>query len=170
MPGRSVHDQRGPTSPHTMTELSGGSPPNCSSSRPWATRLPRCRANSGRQSRAALAPTGGKDGATCAGAHPEAEAMGTAASPVARLESALTHGRTPTSFVGESDSRPFGGQTEGRSAARQRPANGTGSRQTGQTDVPARAYKCSPACLSRRHAENLTQIGADRLRKAARDC
>ena len=44
---------------------------------------------------AALATTVRQDGATGAGAHAEAEAMGAAATPVARLESALAHANLP---------------------------------------------------------------------------
>lgn len=48
--------------------------------------------SSGGQLGAALATTGGQDGATGAGAHAGAEAVGTATATVARLEGALAHG------------------------------------------------------------------------------
>lgn len=51
--------------------------------------------SSSRQLGAALAASGGEDRTTGAGTHPEAEAMGAAAAPVARLERALAHGTTP---------------------------------------------------------------------------
>jgi hypothetical protein len=46
---------------------------------------------------AAFTTPGRNNGAACAGPHPQTETMGTAASPIARLERALAHGRTPTS-------------------------------------------------------------------------
>lgn len=52
---------------------------------------------SGRKCAAALAPPSGKDRPASAGPHPQAETVGTAASPVARLESTLGHGKTPIS-------------------------------------------------------------------------
>ena len=53
---------------------------------------------SGGQAGAALAAPGGNDGAAGPGPHPQTKAVGTAATPVARLECALTHGKTPTIF------------------------------------------------------------------------
>jgi hypothetical protein len=53
---------------------------------------------SGRQAAAALAAPGGNDGAAGARPHPQTKAMGTAATPIARLECALAHGKTPTIF------------------------------------------------------------------------
>ena len=53
---------------------------------------------SGGQAGAALAAPGGNDGAAGAGPHPQTKAMGTAATPIARLECALAHGKTPTIF------------------------------------------------------------------------
>ena len=52
--------------------------------------------SSGGQLGATLAPPGGEDGASGAGPHPEPEAVGAAAAPIARLEGALAHGRSPT--------------------------------------------------------------------------
>jgi hypothetical protein len=52
-------------------------------------------APSGRQLGAALAPAGGKDRPSRPGPHPEAETVDPAAAPVARLERALAHGKTP---------------------------------------------------------------------------
>ena len=46
---------------------------------------------------AALAAPGGQDRATRSGTHPQAKTMGTAATPVARLERALAHGKAPQS-------------------------------------------------------------------------
>ncbi len=56
-------------------------------------------AGSGGQLVAALTAARGEDGATGTGPHPLAETVGTAAAPVAGLESALGHGRTPTSSL-----------------------------------------------------------------------
>jgi hypothetical protein len=53
---------------------------------------------SGGQAATALAAPGGNDGAAGAGPHPQTKAVGTAATPVARLECALAHGKTPTIF------------------------------------------------------------------------
>ena len=53
---------------------------------------------SGGQTGAALATPGGNNGAAGARPHPQTKAMGTAATPVARLECALAHGKTPTIF------------------------------------------------------------------------
>jgi hypothetical protein len=53
---------------------------------------------SGGQTAAALAAPGRNDGAARAGPHPQTKAVGTAATPVARLECALAHGKTPTIF------------------------------------------------------------------------
>ena len=53
---------------------------------------------SGRQAAAALAAPGGNDGAAGARPHPQTKAMGTATTPIARLECALGHGKTPTIF------------------------------------------------------------------------
>jgi hypothetical protein len=50
---------------------------------------------SGGQSGAALATPGRNDRAAGAGPHPQAESMGTAATPITRLERALAHGKTP---------------------------------------------------------------------------
>src|SRR6476619_1738037 len=52
---------------------------------------------SGRQLAAALAATGGDDGATGAGTHPQPEAVRLRAAAVVRLEGALTHGQAPKS-------------------------------------------------------------------------
>jgi hypothetical protein len=51
---------------------------------------------SGGQTAAALAAPGRNDGTAGAGAHPQTKAMGTAATPITRLECALAHGKTPT--------------------------------------------------------------------------
>ena len=53
---------------------------------------------SGGQTAAALAAPGGNDGAAGARPHPQTKAMGTAATPITRLECALAHGKTPTIF------------------------------------------------------------------------
>jgi len=53
---------------------------------------------SGRQAAAALAAPGGNDGAAGTCPHPQTKAMGAAAAPIARLECALGHGKTPTIF------------------------------------------------------------------------
>jgi hypothetical protein len=63
---------------------------------PWFRRNGGWLRASAGQSGAALAPTGGEDGATGSGPHPVTETMGTTAAPVARLEGALAHGFTPT--------------------------------------------------------------------------
>ena len=47
---------------------------------------------------AALATPGGNNGAAGARPHPQTKAMGTAATPIAGLECALAHGKTPTIF------------------------------------------------------------------------
>ena len=60
-------------------------------SRDLAGSTGRLGAESAGEALAALAATGGEDRAARAGAHAEAEAMGAAATPVARLESALAH-------------------------------------------------------------------------------
>ena len=56
------------------------------------------QAMSGRQAGAALAAPGGNDGPAGTSPHPQTKAMGTAATPIARLECALAHGKTPTIF------------------------------------------------------------------------
>jgi hypothetical protein len=53
---------------------------------------------SGGQAGPALAAPGGNDRAAGAGPHPQTETVGTAATPVTRLECALAHGKTPTIF------------------------------------------------------------------------
>ena len=53
---------------------------------------------SGGQTAAALAAPGRNDGTAGAGPHPQTKAMGTAATPITRLECALAHGKTPTIF------------------------------------------------------------------------
>jgi hypothetical protein len=53
---------------------------------------------SGGQAAAALAAPGRDDGAAGASPHPQTKAVGTATTPVARLECALAHGKTPTIF------------------------------------------------------------------------
>jgi hypothetical protein len=60
-----------------------------------------CRGGSGGQLLAAFAPAGGQDGPARTSPHPMAEAMGTAAAPVARLERALAHGKAPTNRTGD---------------------------------------------------------------------
>jgi hypothetical protein len=60
-----------------------------------------CRGGSGGQLLAAFAPAGGQDGPARSSPHPMAEAMGTAAAPVARLERALAHGKAPTNRTGD---------------------------------------------------------------------
>jgi hypothetical protein len=52
---------------------------------------------SGGQAGAALAAPGGNDRAAGAGPHPQTKTVGTAATPVTRLECALAHGKTPPS-------------------------------------------------------------------------
>ena len=53
---------------------------------------------SGGQTAAALAAPGGNDGTAGTCPHPQTKAMGTAATPITRLECALGHGKTPTIF------------------------------------------------------------------------
>ena len=53
---------------------------------------------SGGQTAAALAAPGRNDGTAGASPHPQTKAMGTAATPITRLECALGHGKTPTIF------------------------------------------------------------------------
>jgi hypothetical protein len=53
---------------------------------------------SGGETAAALAAPGRNDGTAGAGPHPQTKAMGTAATPITRLECALAHGKTPTIF------------------------------------------------------------------------
>ena len=108
-PAQRVHDQGGRYT-RTPAVRYDESPPSCSSSRAWATRRRPVQADSG----ATLAPPGGKDGAAGAGPHPQTKAMGTAATPVARLESTLGHGRTPIFLSGDSDSRRLCGRSEVR--------------------------------------------------------
>jgi len=74
---------------------------------------------SGRQLVAALAPAGGKDGASGPGPHPEAESVDSTAAPVARLERALAHGRAP--YIVNSDQVP---PDESRAANRGRHSGG----------------------------------------------
>ena len=69
--------------------------------------------------------------------------MGAAAAPVAWLESALAHGKTPTSSVADIDINscpPHRHRCRLRAAddgrCGQRPPNGTGVRQAGQTSAP----------------------------------
>lgn len=73
---------------------------NCSARRilrcPGSTRV---RERLGRQTNAALAPTGGQDGATGPSAHPGAETMRASTAPVVGLEGALHE----VSSLGESD-------------------------------------------------------------------
>ena len=89
---------------------------------------------------------GPQDGAAGAGPHPQTEAMGTTAAPVARLERALAHGKTPkpsewSQFrYGAHTARIAGGASRWQRPLWKRPSNGTGHRQTGQTDAnPANA-------------------------------
>src|SRR5664279_4748780 len=56
--------------------------------------VPGCR--SGRQLVAALTSTGGQDGATGAGTHPQAEAVGLGPATVVGLKGALAHGYLST--------------------------------------------------------------------------
>ena len=99
------------------------------------------RNRSGGQSGAALATPGRHDGAAGAGAHPQTETMGTTAPPVARLERALAHGKTPkpsewSQFrYGAHTARIASGASRWQRSLRKRPSNGTGHRQTGQTDA-----------------------------------
>ena len=101
---------------------------------------------SGGQSGAALAAPGRNDGAAGAGPHPQTETMGTTATPIARLERALAHGKTPkpsewSQFrYGAHTARIAGGAGRWQRPLWKRPSNGTGHRQTGQTDAnPANA-------------------------------
>ena len=93
---------------------------------------------SGGQAGAALAAPGGNDGAAGAGPHPQTKAVGTAATPVARLKSALAHGKLHhlrgTRQSGTVLTR-HASQSERAGGSRRckRPSNGTGRRQTGQT-------------------------------------
>ncbi len=54
------------------------------------------RNRSGRQLGATFAPASGQDRTAGASPHPEAEAVGAAATPIARLERTLAHGKTPS--------------------------------------------------------------------------
>jgi hypothetical protein len=91
----SMNHQRGSThpdpSPGYLPEVLGA--PHSQRSRQHRVDRPA----SGGQAGAALATPGRNDGAAGAGPHPQTETMGTAATPIARLERALAHGRTPTS-------------------------------------------------------------------------
>lgn len=60
-------------------------------------------AGSAGEANAALTTTGRDDCAAGAGTHPETEAMGAAATPVARLESALAHASAPKFVIFGSD-------------------------------------------------------------------
>jgi hypothetical protein len=104
------------------------------------------RGDSGGQSGAALAAPGRHDGAAGAGPHPQTETMGTTATSIARLERALAHGKTPkpsewSQFrYGAHTARIAGGASRWQRPLWKRPSNGTGHRQTGQTDAnPANA-------------------------------
>ena len=104
------------------------------------------RGDSGGQSGAALATPGRHDGAAGAGPHPQTETMGTTATSIARLERALAHGKTPkpsewSQFrYGAHTARIAGGASRWQRPLWKRPSNGTGHRQTGQTDAnPANA-------------------------------
>jgi hypothetical protein len=102
---------------------------------------------SGGQAAAALAAPGRNDGAAGAGPHPQTEAVGTAATPIARLECALAHGKTPTIFGVLDKSGTVltrhASQSEraGGSGRCKRPSNGTGRRQTGQTGANLGGFK-----------------------------
>jgi hypothetical protein len=102
---------------------------------------------SGGQAAAALAAPGGNDGAAGAGPHPQTKAVGTAATPVARLECALAHGKTPTIFGVLDKSGTVltrhASQSERAGGSRRckRPSNGTGRRQTGQTGANLGGFK-----------------------------
>ena len=104
------------------------------------------RGDSGGQPGAALAAPGRHDGAAGAGPHPQTETMGTTATSIARLERALAHGKTPkpsewSQFrYGAHTARIAGGASRWQRPLWKRPSNGTGHRQTGQTDAnPANA-------------------------------
>jgi hypothetical protein len=91
----SMNHQRGPTyayaTPGDLPEVLRA--PHSQRSRQHALNRPA----SCRQARAALTTAARNDGAARAGPHPQTKTMGTAAAPIARLERALAHGRTPTS-------------------------------------------------------------------------
>jgi hypothetical protein len=114
-----VHDDGSPTrahpAPHRPSEVL----------RPTHPRVPGQHEAglgsepSGRQLVAALAPAGGKDGASGPGPHPETESVDSTAAPVARLERALAHGRAP--YIVNSDQVP---PDESRAANRGRHSGG----------------------------------------------
>ena len=153
---RGMDDQRGPT----RSKPSPGRPPEVFRVvHSQQSRQHRCRAGtmSGGQAGAALAAPGGNDGAAGAGPHPQTKAVGTAATPVARLKSALAHGKTPPSS-GYSTIRyvltRHASQSERAGGSRRckRPSNGTGRRQTGQTGANLGDEQWAP--MSSRHAEH----------------
>lgn len=92
-------------------------------------------AGSAGEADAALTTTGRKDGAPGAGSHPETEAMGAAATPVARLESALAHAMTPKMSDVQGPMRPRG-HTK---LSRQRPPNDTRQPARGANETPQAA-------------------------------
>ena len=117
----------------------GGSPPACAA----GTRAGSTDAQPRR-----LRPTAWRD--PCGGGrrgsrdrrgwHAETEAVGTAATPVARLEGALAHGSSPSSSrstVARSGARESRAEPT-EVAGAQRPANGTGTAPRGQTSGVAR--------------------------------
>jgi hypothetical protein len=89
---RGMNDKRGPTraNPAPSRALKVLRPAHPQQSRQHWIFEP-----SGGQSGAALATPGRNDRAAGAGPHPQAESMGTAATPITRLERALGHGKTP---------------------------------------------------------------------------
>lgn len=137
-----------PRAPHAAPCV--GSPPTDASARAWATRGRLGPRPSGRQLGAALAPAGGKDGASGPGPHPKTESVDSTAAPVARLERALAHGKAP--YIVKL-ARPPAGM---RAANKGRHSRGDLLTVRGRPKwvkpailLPQRATR-----LSRRHAEN----------------
>ena len=77
--------------------------------------------------------------------------MGTTTTPVTRLERALTHGRTPISSI-------VGMQGE-RDAGAQRPPNGTGPQNPGQTETTRHVTANARVQSTRRQPPRIFQIG-----------